>query len=58
MEDNGNNPIIIFFVINNYLVERILVDDGSAADVLMWDAFKKIGLDESLLRPERSIYGL
>ena len=40
VKDNGNYLIAISVVINNYLVEKILVDDGSAIEILMWDAFK------------------
>ena len=50
VEENENNPIAISIDINNYLVERILVDDGSAVKVLMYDAFKKMGLDESIFK--------
>ena len=57
VEDNGNAPIAIYAVINNYLVERILVDDGNVMKVLMLDTFKRIGLVESLRRPAKSIYG-
>ena len=44
-------------MINNFLVEKILVDDGSAVKILMYEAFKKMGLDESLLRSTGPIYG-
>ena len=57
MEDNGNDPIAIFIVINTFLVEKILVDDGSAMEVLMWKAFKEMNLDESLLKLIGPIYG-
>ena len=56
VEDNSNDLIVVFSIINNYLVERILVDNGSAIEVLMWDAFKKMGLDKSLLKPATPIY--
>ena len=49
LEDSGNDLIAISAVINNFLVERIIVDDGSAVEILMYEAFKKMGLDESLL---------
>ena len=48
LKDNGNDTIVIYSIINNFLVERIFVDDGSVVKVLMYDAFKKMGLDESL----------
>ena len=56
MEDNENDPIVISAIIGTYLVERILVDNESVVEVLMWAAFKGIGLDESQLRPAGSIY--
>ena len=37
-------------------MDRIDVDDGSAVEVLIYDAFKKMNLDESLLRPVGLIY--
>ena len=56
VEDNGNDSIAIFAIISIFLVERILVDDGSPIQVLMWKTFKQTGLDESELRPIRLIY--
>ena len=56
MDDDGNDPIVIFAIINNFGVDRVLVDAGSAVQVLIYDAFKKMNLDESLLRPAGSIY--
>ena len=49
--------ITISIVNDTYLVEKILEDDGSVVEVLMWEAFNGIGLDKSLLRPARPIYG-
>ena len=51
-QDDGNDPIIVFAIINTFLVERILIDDGSAVEVLMWKAFQEMGLDESQLKPQ------
>ena len=39
VQDNGNDPIAVSTVINTFLVERILIDDDSAVEVLMWKAF-------------------
>ena len=57
VKDNGNDLIAILAVIGTYLVERIMVDDESAMEVLMWEVFKGMDLNESLLRPVGSIYG-
>ena len=51
VEDNDNDLIVISSIINNFLVERILIDDGSVVEVLIFDTFKKIRLNENLLRP-------
>ena len=57
LEDGRNDPIVISIVICTYLVERIWIDDRSAVEVLIYKAFKGMGLDESLFRPTRLIYG-
>ena len=57
MQDDGNNPIAVSIVINIFFVERILIDDGSAVEVLMWKMFQEMGLDESQLKPSGPIYG-
>ena len=56
MQDDGNDPIAASVVINTFLVERILINDGSTVEVLMWKAFQEMGLDESQLRPSGPIY--
>ena len=56
VEDNGNDSIVISTIINDFLIEKILVDDGSMVEVLIFVAFKRMGSDESLLRPVGSIY--
>ena len=56
MQDNGNDPIAVSAIINTFLVERILIDDGSIVEVLMWKAFQGMGLDENQLRPVGPIY--
>ena len=40
VKDNSNNPLIISYIINNYLVERILENDGSEIEVLI-DMYEK-----------------
>ena len=43
VKDNGNDPIVISSIINNFLVEMVLIDDRSAIEVLIFGAFRKIG---------------
>ena len=46
--------VIIARVVNNN-VHRLLVDDGSAIDIIYLDAYKRMGLIESELNPATSL---
>ncbi|VFQ61401.1 unnamed protein product [Cuscuta campestris] len=46
-----NDPLVITMDINGADVARVLVDTGSSVNVLYLDAFKKLKLDRSKLRP-------
>ena len=39
IDNDRNDPIVISVVINNFRVGRILVDDGNAMEVLIYDTF-------------------
>ena len=39
--DNGNDPIVISTIVGSYLMERILIDNNSVVEALMYEAFKK-----------------
>ena len=56
-QDNGNDPIIVSSIINIFLVERILIDDGNAVEMLIWKSFQGMRLDENQLKPIAPIYG-
>ena len=44
------DPIIVPTIIANCYIQRILIDNGSSTDVLMYDAFVRMGLTLSQLR--------
>ncbi|VFR01459.1 unnamed protein product [Cuscuta campestris] len=46
-----NDPLVITMDINGADVARVLVDTGSSVNVLYLEAFKKLKLDRSMLRP-------
>ncbi|VFQ74689.1 unnamed protein product [Cuscuta campestris] len=46
-----NDPLVITMDIYGADVARVLVDTGSSVNVLYLDAFKKLKLDRSMLRP-------
>ncbi|RDX91165.1 hypothetical protein CR513_26881, partial [Mucuna pruriens] len=45
----SNDPMVISIIIADYRVKQVLVDQGSSANVLFWQAFQKLGFLESSL---------
>jgi len=46
-----NDPMVISVVIAGKKVHRVLVDQGSSADVMFWSTFNKLQLSSDQLRP-------
>ncbi|GKV04527.1 hypothetical protein SLEP1_g16680 [Rubroshorea leprosula] len=45
-----NDPLVTFVTINNCEVQRVLVDTGSAPDIMYFHCFESLGLDPILLQ--------
>ncbi|XP_061350303.1 uncharacterized protein LOC133295480 [Gastrolobium bilobum] len=43
--------LVITGVLVNYRVKRIFIDHGSLTDIILWDAFQRMNLDENDLKP-------
>ena len=55
---HDNDPIVISLVTVGRTVHRVLVDQGSSADVMFWPTFEKLQLSPDQLRPyEGCLYG-
>ncbi|GKV35987.1 hypothetical protein SLEP1_g44174 [Rubroshorea leprosula] len=53
-----NDPLVTSVMINNCEVQRVLVDTGSAPDIMYFHCFESLGLDPTLLqRYDGPIYG-
>ncbi|GKV45238.1 hypothetical protein SLEP1_g52347 [Rubroshorea leprosula] len=53
-----NNALVISVMINNCQVQRVLVDTGSAPDIMYYHCFESLGLNPALLqRYDGPIYG-
>ncbi|GKU96172.1 hypothetical protein SLEP1_g9439 [Rubroshorea leprosula] len=53
-----NDPLVTFVMINNCEVQRVLVDTGSAPDIMYFHCFESLGLDPALLQKyDGPIYG-
>ncbi|XP_068486589.1 uncharacterized protein [Phaseolus vulgaris] len=48
---HDNDPIVISLVTAGRMVHRMLVDQGSSADVMFWSTFEKLQLSPDQLRP-------
>ena len=48
------DPLVIKLQVDKAILGRVLVDGGSSTEVLFWDAFQKMGLDEDMLVPVES----
>ncbi|GKV40237.1 hypothetical protein SLEP1_g47906 [Rubroshorea leprosula] len=53
-----NDPLVTSITINNCEVQRVLVDTGSAPDIMYFHCFESLGLDPALLQQyDGPIYG-
>ncbi|XP_061336720.1 uncharacterized protein LOC133283827 [Gastrolobium bilobum] len=43
--------LVVTGTLVNYRVKKIFIDTRSSADIILWDAFKKLNLDEEDLKP-------
>ena len=51
------DPLVIKLRIGNTLVSRVLVDGGSSSNILLWDAFQRMGIEkEEILPVKTSLY--
>ena len=46
-----NDPLVIMILIEGFNTRRILVDNGSSADIIYLSAFQQLKLDQRRLRP-------
>ena len=46
-----NDTIVITLAIANYTIRRVLIDNGSSADILYYPAFQQIRTNKELLHP-------
>ena len=46
-----NDALVIGAHIQNFLVKRLLIDDGSAVNALSWEAYKAMGGSVTGLKP-------
>ncbi|RDY02439.1 hypothetical protein CR513_14103, partial [Mucuna pruriens] len=53
-----DEPMVILVMVVEYKVERVLIDQGSSANILYWSTYKKLGLKLFDMEPyARKLYG-
>jgi hypothetical protein len=50
-----NDALVVTLTIANHGIHRILVDNGTSADILYWLAFQQMGIDRDKIKPFRSL---
>ena len=48
-------PLVLTLQLGKKMVGRVLVDSGSTTDILYWDTFLNLGLQDGHLRPTKCI---
>jgi hypothetical protein len=46
-----NDALVVTMTVANHAIHRILVDNGSSADILYLSAFKQMGIDRGRIKP-------
>lgn len=52
-----DDALVITADVNNHTITRMMVDSGSAVDVLFYSAFEKMGISAKELRPVSELFG-
>ncbi|KAL0400151.1 UNVERIFIED_CONTAM: hypothetical protein Sradi_2358400 [Sesamum radiatum] len=50
-----DDPMVIKLNIANFSVHKVMVDNGSSADIIFWDVIKWMGLENAHLDPVRTL---
>ncbi|KAL0318861.1 UNVERIFIED_CONTAM: hypothetical protein Sangu_2042300 [Sesamum angustifolium] len=50
MRNQNNDVLVISATLANFLVKKVLVDSGSSTDIMFYDAYVQLGIDNAQLR--------
>ncbi|KAL0340269.1 UNVERIFIED_CONTAM: hypothetical protein Sradi_4543700 [Sesamum radiatum] len=50
MRNQNNDALVISATLANFLVKKVLIDSGSSADIMFYDAYVQLGIDDAQLR--------
>ncbi|KAK4398072.1 hypothetical protein Sango_1282700 [Sesamum angolense] len=58
MRNQNNDALVISATLANFLVKKVLIDSGSSADIMFYDAYVQLGIDNAQLRKAPSAYNI
>ncbi|KAL0381131.1 UNVERIFIED_CONTAM: hypothetical protein Sangu_0177400 [Sesamum angustifolium] len=58
MRNQNNDALVISATLSNFWVKKVLVDSGSSADIIFYDAYVQLGVDNAQLRKAPSAYNI
>ncbi|KAL0308760.1 UNVERIFIED_CONTAM: hypothetical protein Sradi_5818300 [Sesamum radiatum] len=50
MRNQNNDALVISITLANFLLKKVLVDTGSSVDIIFYDAYVQLGIDNAQLR--------
>jgi hypothetical protein len=50
-----DDALVVTLMATNHVIHRILVNNGSSAEILYWPAFKQMGIDLDRIKPFGSL---
>ena len=50
-----DDALVVTLTMANHVIHRILVDNGSSADILYWSVFQQMGIDRDRIKPFGSL---
>ena len=51
---NQNDPMVLSIIITNFMVSKVLINDGSSIDILYWKTFQKLKVSLDIVHPHAS----
>jgi len=58
VDHQQDDPMVVTFKLENYVVKKVLIDQGSSVDILYWTTYQKLQLPTNAMIPyHEPIYG-
>ena len=48
---NQDDPMVVSIIIANFMVSRVLIDQGNSVDILYWKTFQRLEVSPDIVYP-------